>query len=298
MFDAERYFENIGVEQVYEGHKHNREGWIQVECPFCTGNPGFHLGFNLNGGYFNCWRCGFKSEQKVVAAFSNVNFTSANDIISLYQSNHFKVINKDVKWGKVKETKLPSQIPLRNIDKKYLKGRGFDPDRLQVLWGLRGSPIIGMYKFRLIIPIYFGGCVVSFQTRDITNKSALRYLSCPEDKEALHHKNILYGLDKCLPNMPIILTEGVFDVWAIGCGAVCSFGISITPEQLNILAKHNKVYVLFDPEKQARQQARTIVSELKMRGVDATFIQPGKKDPADCSRQELQKLLPFWNFRE
>ncbi len=299
MFDAERYFEQIGIEQASSGHKHSRPNWVQVECPFCTGNPGYHLGFNLNGGYFNCWRCGWHSEDKVVSYFSNVNFAAAKQIIELYQTNYFKITKADIKWGKVQEAVLPSTLPLQKRDLIYLKKRGFEPRKIEAIWGVKGSNVFGTYKFRIVMPIYLGGKLVSYQTRDITGKSELRYLACPMEKEALHHKHILYGLDKCLPNQPIIVTEGIMDVWKLGPGAVCTFGTSITHEQLNLLAKNNKVYILFDPEKQAQQNAKQICAELRMRGVECeNLFLPLDKDPGDCTRQELKDFLPFWKFRD
>ena len=57
--DIIRLYRDYGIDHKAEGHKHTRPGWVNTECPFCTGNPGMHLGWNLKEEYFFCWRCGW-----------------------------------------------------------------------------------------------------------------------------------------------------------------------------------------------------------------------------------------------
>src|SRR2546425_553809 len=41
-----------------EGH-HSRPGWIQIDCPYCgRGSNKFHMGYNVDKNYTNCWKCG------------------------------------------------------------------------------------------------------------------------------------------------------------------------------------------------------------------------------------------------
>ena len=53
-------FEDYKIPYFTEGYKYCRPGWVNIDCPFCIGSPGPHLGYNLSGNYFNCWRCGGK----------------------------------------------------------------------------------------------------------------------------------------------------------------------------------------------------------------------------------------------
>ena len=52
-------YQDYNVPFQTEGHKHCRDGWVNTECPFCTGNPGLHLGATLDGKIFTCWRDGW-----------------------------------------------------------------------------------------------------------------------------------------------------------------------------------------------------------------------------------------------
>lgn len=45
--DIVRLYHDYGVDHRTEGHKHCRPGWVNTECPFCEGNKGFHLGWNI-----------------------------------------------------------------------------------------------------------------------------------------------------------------------------------------------------------------------------------------------------------
>jgi hypothetical protein len=50
--DITRLLQDYNIDFVSENHKHSRPGWVNVRCPFCTGNEGYHLGFNLNEEYY------------------------------------------------------------------------------------------------------------------------------------------------------------------------------------------------------------------------------------------------------
>ena len=56
--NIEQLYRDFGIPYATEGHKHTRDGWINIACPFCTGNAGLHLGFHLEDEYYVCWRCG------------------------------------------------------------------------------------------------------------------------------------------------------------------------------------------------------------------------------------------------
>ena len=49
MFDAIGFLETYGIKHARRG-KHARPGWVQIECPLCTGHSGMHGGFNLSRG--------------------------------------------------------------------------------------------------------------------------------------------------------------------------------------------------------------------------------------------------------
>lgn len=295
-FDAENFLVDHGIKYITEGTKHCQYGWIQMECPFCTGNPGYHLGYNLYKDYFNCWRCGFHSTIEVIHAFSLVGWDKAKEVRRQYSAHmssraHLLPEKSKEKAEKVLFPKGIGPVTQRHLD--YLESRNFDPDRIVKEWGLLGTGPVGPYKHRLIAPIYYNKHLVSYQGRDYTGKSELKYKACPQDMEVIDHKNILYGLDKVRGKM-CVLVEGITDAWRLGTGAVASFGIETKPTQIYLLAeKMRKVFVMFDDDPQAVKQAEGIAHNLAMCGVDTEIClidgDPGglEQDIADSYMSEL-----------
>ena len=87
MFDAISFYERHNIPYRTQGHKHCRKGWVQIECPFCTGNAGFHLGYCLKDGMYVCWRCGYQPIRKVVGFLAGVPENKALDVVFAYQND-------------------------------------------------------------------------------------------------------------------------------------------------------------------------------------------------------------------
>jgi DNA primase len=174
--------------------------------------------------------------------------------------------------------------------KKYLINRNFDPEQIEKDWGILGTGSIGEYKFRIVIPIYFNGKIVSFQCRDITDRQVLRYKACEKEKEIIHHKNILYGLDHIQKSC--IVVEGITDVWRFGRGAVCTFGTGYTKNQLYLLSNYvEQVFIFFDTEDAAQQHADRLAWELSILHVQTEIITvPFIKDPAELKQKDADYL--------
>ena len=146
------------------------------------------------------------------------------------------------------------------------------------------------FKHRLIIPINWGSKTVSFQSRDITNKSNLKYITCPKGIELMFHKNILYGNQSKWGEFGICV-EGDTDVWRLGNLSFATFGIKYTFAQLRLIANtFKRVAVCFDPDPQAIEQAEKLVADLRFRGVDAFKVDLGC-DPGDLPQNEADYLV-------
>ena len=132
--------------------------------------------------------------------------------------------------------------------------------------------------------------MVSWQARDWTDKAKLKYLTCPPELEAWHHKALLYGADKATGGR-IKTVEGVTDVWALGPGTGGLFGIKYRPEQVRELINWPEVWLILDREWRAQLQARLITRELKEAGVlvRQIWLPPGK-DPAELTAKEKEEL--------
>ena len=302
--DIIQLYQDYTVDFLTEGHRHCSEGWVNTACPYCTGNPGYHLGFNLDDNYYMCYRCGWHSVSETIAKLIHVPEFEVQPIIKGYGLLVPKRRTEPVKKIRVKSFRLPSNTrPLEANHKKYLEGRGFDPDYLEKEWNLLGTgptstldtgsgsnKKILNYRFRIIIPFIWDDQQVSFDSRDITNKSMSKYMACPGDRELISHKDILYGKQEKWKKTGI-LVEGPTDVWRMGTSSFATSGIKYTTSQLRLVAKFFKrVAVCFDDEPQAIIQATKIVGELKFRGVDA-FRVDIEGDPGSMKQEDADYLV-------
>ena len=85
MFDAEQFCMDHDIDFAVGG-KHYRKGWVNINCCFCTGNPGYHGGFNLRYGYYNCHRCGAHWLPKVLKELANTTFSNAQKLVYKYST--------------------------------------------------------------------------------------------------------------------------------------------------------------------------------------------------------------------
>jgi len=296
IFDFQSYAYDHGVDLASESGKHYRPGWIQIACPFCTGNPGFHLGFNTAKGYFNCWRCGWKSVADVVQKLSNCSIYEVEQIVKSYQIRPGIGVAKDDSKQKAKapSCKLPMGTnPMSPRHKKYLAGRGYDPDELSEVWGLLGTGPVGPYCHRVVAPVLLDGKLVSYQCRDITGKSAIPYKACSIDQEVVHHKEILYGEDMVYADS-IVIVEGIADAWKLGPGAVSTFGIGFTTPQVLRIKRYQYRFILYDndPKREGQVAAKKLANILM--GFDGTteiVNLKNVKDPGELDKMDAKQLM-------
>lgn len=293
--DIEQLFRDFSIPYQTEGHKHCRPGWVNVECPFCTGNAGLHLGYDTNGNKFVCWRCGGKWAPKVIAALTKTTLHEAFTIISQYGAVGYTQKERK-KPIKAKPFKFPSNlIELQENHRRYLEKRNFEPDKLVNDWNLMGTSVSAKlddteYKHRIIIPFTWNGKIVSFDSRDITNKHQNKYQACSKARETIGHKQILYGRQEKWGDTGICV-EGPSDVWRLGFNAFATSGIKYTAKQMRIMAKtFKRVFVIFDDEHQAQLQAGKLCADLKFRGVDAIIINI-ENDPGGLPQKEADYLV-------
>jgi hypothetical protein len=290
-------YKNHSIYIASPGDKHFREGWVNTPCPFCTGTPGNHLGFNLDGNYFYCWRCGGKNTVRVISELTRLTLEKSKELIKQYGGdNEITFIPKKEKKTNLAPFTFPSFCePLEISHKRYLQKRGFDPDYLEEEWELKGTgPISKLdnskYNHRIIAPIYWDGEIVSFQGRDITDRNPPKYKDCPKHRELIEHQTILYKHPFYTSRFGIAV-EGIADVWRIGRPAFATFGISVTQAQVKaILQNYDYVVVWFDPERQAQNRAKYLMSRLQVNNVKAVR-HVSEKDPGDTAPEEINIIL-------
>jgi len=292
----ERLLRDYNIPFVMPGeHHHCSEGWVNINCPFCGGDN-YHLGINTEHSGSHCWRCGGHHTTKVISKVLDISNSEANGILTKYQRGG-KATTKEAKVS-IYPLKLPyPTIKLNEVGKRYLRGRGFDPERLEREWGvLQTGPTcfldMARYDNRILIPIYWGREMVSFQSRDITGESEKKYLACPSRREKTKHKNVVYGKEERWPETDsLIIVEGITDVWRLGGYSVATFGISFTTEQVLLLSKMaGRFFIIFDNEPQAQEQARKLAVKLKALGRRA-YVETVEEDPGSMKQEEADYLV-------
>jgi hypothetical protein len=295
MIDIKKLCQDYHI-QFWESGKNVAAGWINLKCPFCTDTSN-HLGFSPQG-HFVCWKCGSHPLKKVLQKILRIDEQDLSRIFRDYGGAKQRIadtVEERVKIG-VDKFQFPSNIgPMLKSHHTYLNNRNFNSKQLERWWNLLGTgPIAKLdnidFKYRIIIPIMWDEKVVSFQARDYTNKQTLRYITCPKNREIVHHKHILYGLQNNWTDTGIIV-EGVTDVWRLGPRACATFGIEYTLAQVREIKKHFKrVYILFDCEPQAQEKAYELSAELNFRGISNEVIMI-ENDPGSMNQTVADMLV-------
>ncbi len=282
MFNAEDFCLQYNIDYAQNG-PHYRPGWTNISCPYCQGNPGWHGGFHIKRGYYTCYRCGWHWLPKVIATLLNIELGQAQKIIRKYSSGD--TLEEYTPEARPNRLVLPLEVkPLTAIHYQYLKHRGFKPCVART-WELMGTGIHGSYSHRIIAPIYLDKILVSYQGRDITGRSSLRYKACEKKDEVALHQHVLYGID-LVKGSTVIITEGITDVWRLGPGAVSCFGIEWTTQQARLIASRFKhFYILFDREEQAGEKAYSLYQYLTSRGLHGEILtlNADVDDPAELT---------------
>jgi len=279
-------------------HTHETDDWVNIDCPICRhqGTRGYKGGFNIPGGYYNCWNCGGQDVRFVVAELLSLSYYEASSLLEKY-SNQLSVRRKVRK-----EASGISNIdlPVKGLDercRRYLIKRNFDLDYIERKYRVCGASLTGEWAGRIIIPIFYRGRLVSFQGRSLYGKrkckelGILRYRTLARDRSVVDPKHVLYNIDNCTTDS-LIVCEGAFDVWRIGDGCCGTLGTTVTSVQRKLMLKYNHIYILFDPEPEAQARARKLATELIQGSIrTVAIIDTGlDHDPGDMTDREVADL--------
>ncbi len=265
-------------------------GWANIKCIFHSDKSN-HLGFNLKKGYYFCWICGSFKIEDVLIELLSVEYREVKQIIKEY-GNRPLLRNNKIKplTSQVKSLIMPGE-DLTDRHKKYLIKRNFDPEYIIDKYKIKGTGIVGDWKFRIMVPVFYENKLVTYQGRDITNKANSKYMSLKKEDSIINIKNILYNFDNCTDKNIIIVMEGVFDVWRIGDYSCCTFGTSISDAQMKLLSQYKKIVFMFDDEKEAQKAAHKSAGQLSVLGHEVEIASIGiGTDPADLSNEEAKKI--------
>lgn len=244
------------------------------------------MGYNISKGYVHCWACG---PHRVSPTLSEITGRRVGEIIDLLKGVILERVPDALQTSGV--LKLPEGLEdeLRPGHRKYLRGRGYDPDRLQRLWGIKGlGPYAGKLSWRIFIPIYYRHELVSWTTRSICDTHAMRYRSARLGDERINHKQLLYGEDYA--GNSIIIVEGPLDVWAIGPGAVATCGTAYTRHQVNRMVKYPRRAVCLDNEPDGIRRSKKLVDELSLYDGDTYNVRLSYKDASETLKNDPKEI--------
>lgn len=272
-------------------HHHATTGRLQVDCPFCSsGSKKYRMGIALSAAFANCWVCGPHKILETLVGVTKQPWSECKQFLkeqNLGAQYYNRIQYPDRQEG---QTIIPDNVSvtLPIPHKRYLESRGLNPKDLANTWDIRGIGIAPRLQWRLFIPVYFGGEMFSWTTRALHDNTKLRYISASTQESRAPIKHLLYGEDYVLDK--IMVVEGPLDVWKIGKGAVATFGLEYTKQQLYRIAKYPVRYICFDLGKREAMQAKKLADELAMFPGETKWIELSAKDPGSASEKELKKL--------
>jgi hypothetical protein len=269
-------------------HHHVSQGWVGIDCPWCSpGSEHFRLGWNLTGGYLSCWACGYVHPTRTLMTLAGITHSQATEyLVNVLCEKQYQ---DDKPRGILK---LPQNCsPLGTPQRCYLRGRGFNPDELESQWALLGTSNGSNYPWRIVIPIIRHAQIVSWTARACSDDNPKRYITARHDEESFPAKHWLYGLDHV--RHAVIVCEGPTDVWRVGPGAVCTFGLSYSREQVLLLSKIPKRVIVFDSEPAAQRKAKRLVNDLVPFPGHTHLIELDSKDPGSARPDEICKLRSY-----
>jgi hypothetical protein len=269
-----------------------RLGWIGMHCPYCDRpEEKNYLGWHLEKHFFTCWSCGYVKAPETLSLLIGKSVGACLRLLGgLPRAPRWDDggDNGHPRRGRYTPPHL-SLLPLEfsPAHRKYVRQRGFDPEELVRLWQVSAIAIAPKIQWRLFIPVIWHNEYVSWTTRTIGDKEP-RYISAAPQQETIPHKHVLYGGD--FVRHAVIVHEGPLDVWATGPGAVATFGVGFTPEQVLWLSQIPQRFVCFDSEPAAQLRAQQLCDQLAGFPGQTANVLLDAKDPASATAKELEEL--------
>jgi DNA primase len=271
-------------------------GWTNCTCPHCDDKT-YNGGFNNIDGHYHCWKCGGHDMKKTLQLVLGIPSNEIKSVLSEYEGRNGVLQELNKKTAKAKHLELPSDC-FTPAERKYLLSRNFSPRFLHEKYGVVGGGIAGRWKYRIIIPVYLNGKLVSWTGRSILDKQTLkekeipRYKNLSIEESVINIKECIFNIDNCRKNVAV-LVEGSFDVMRLGDDFICSMGTELTQNQIQTLSnRFKKIFIAFDNELEAQKKARKFGMELASIGVDVEVVNIyedfNKNDGGELSDDEVK----------
>lgn len=293
FFDVKEYLDARGIPYDESG-KNVQESWLGMQCLWCEDESN-HLGIDLNSKGINCWRCPVKGTIiKLIMKIDSCSFASSLRIVRKF--SHISALTDRRTQGPEQMTAAASRLELPSLaentllelHRDYLIKRNFDPQFIFDKYKLRCNGPLGNFRLRLVVPFYERKRLVTYTTRDVTDKARIPYIHCSKVESILHPKDTLYNIDT-VEDTALVL-EGVTDVWRMGDGAVATAGDKWTSKQLYLLKNLKRCFILYDSEEEAQENADKLGHNLSITVPDVHVLGLEYGDPADISPDDAKSI--------
>jgi DNA primase len=200
------------------------------------------------------------------------------------------------------------QLPSDHRARRYIEDRGFDPAELAAKWQvgycdrcISAKPDI---RDRIVVPVYGAPGFIDpnprlagWLARAVEESGgAPKYLNAQGFKKSkLVYRAPVFGRSDAL-----VVVEGCTDAWRVGVHAVAVLGKKISAAQrfaIRTLAVGRPIVLMLDADaaREAGQARRELLAERRHDGGDVRVLlatlPPGRKDPGECTRAELEEVL-------
>jgi hypothetical protein len=328
-FDWPQLLQKQGIAYIERGANVKR-GEINIRCPFCgTADPSFHLGLNLETGWYSCWRNraahSGKSPLRLLMKLLQCSYAKARELAGLgedyvdpegFTAAAARLMGRDKTEGRpeqIRQEFLQFDRHFVRIDEdristrrawNYLYQRGFeapDIDELVDLYELKTARD-GNYSSRVILPYFLDRKLVAWTGRAI-GQAEIRYKDLPRDLCIVPPKETLFNHDCILDGGEVlVIVEGPLDALKLdfygrpfGVRAVGLSTNSITEQQAILLqdadSKFGRKLMMMD-----NASSSGIVDSMRMKqelaglqNLRTTRVPFGRKDGGELSRREVRE---------
>lgn len=311
----ERLLDKYNIEYRDSGPNVGRD-CINIQCPTCD-DTSFHRGINYKRMVSNCWRCKKRyNVYSLLADILNIDIEEIKEELGLIEVASDSILEEIINMlsPKIKEKKeiikvenlvLPDTffgIRTTGITERfwtYLNRRGFSYNKEYINKYFRGC-LVGEDAFRIIIPIYMNGKVMTWTGRSIFKDEPLRYKTYPASMSVRKITDCLLDYDDINKGGDcLFICEGPLDAikmnWYLPKWhhATCLFTKSISKAQTSLLVdianKWNKIYIILDRGEDVTTQG--LRDKLSFLGNVYCYFLTEAKDPGELTEEQINNII-------
>lgn len=186
---------------------------------------------------------------------------------------------------------------------RYLTGRGYDIDYLRQHYDIHFTRPgnVTQWAHRIVIPFHDAkGTIVQATGRTIHKTVKPKYRDIAKEIATTSAKNVLYNLHRCRRDRPLIVVEGVTDVWRLGGNTVAVHTNCATDAQIAHMIGWPAVVVMLDNDGDPDTKTVTQANALHIAKRLAPFYEMGKvctyqlpenvKDPDQLTQNQAVEI--------